>query len=84
MIEPDMLERWDCETAEYAYFQCAECRKDTKPEAEWADACGEAMDAGWRKIEGEVYCKECLPLIIQRAEENEEEEDESSWRNRNV
>ena len=31
------------------------------------------MDEGWRVIETEIYCKDCIPLILQRKQEEKAE-----------
>lgn len=80
-IQPECIDSHDLDIVDYYFANCAECRKATNPGSEWFVVAADAMDAGWRKVESEVYCKECIPLIMQRIEE---EEDESSWRNRNV
>lgn len=38
---------------------------------EWHEAAADAMDAGWRVINGDVYCKDCKGLVLQRIEEVE-------------
>ena len=82
-IQPECIDRYDLEIVDYYFANCAECRKGTNPGSEWLIVAADAMDAGWRKMETEVYCKDCLPLITQRIEE-QQEEDESGWRNRNL
>jgi hypothetical protein len=73
-IRPEIIDRTDLEDVPYFFVWCAECRKGTEPNSEWIVAAGDAMDAGWRKVEAEVYCKNCIPLVLQRIEEENDAE----------
>ena len=73
-IRPECIDRYDLEIVDYYFANCAECRKGTNPGSEWLIVAADAMDAGWRKVETEVYCKDCLPLIMQRIEEGAEDD----------
>ena len=70
-IQPELIGRTDLEDVPYFFVNCFECRKATEPNSEWIVAAGDAMDAGWRTVNGDVYCKNCIPLIMQRIEEEE-------------
>jgi hypothetical protein len=72
-IRPEMIDRTDLEDVPYFFVNCGECRKGTEPNCDWVVAAGNAMDEGWRKIELEIYCKDCIPLIMQRIEEEQDE-----------
>lgn len=73
-IQPECIDRTDLEEATFYFAACSECRKATVPNSTWFIAGGDAMDAGWRKVETEVYCKDCLPLIMQRIAEEVEDD----------
>lgn len=65
----DMIDRWHLETVESYFANCSECRKATDANADWCEAAAFAMDEGWRVIETEIYCKDCIPLVLQRIQE---------------
>jgi len=64
--------------------------KETIPDIVLCVSCGETLPKGHhigdRDINGvwEPFCRECLDVVRQCRKFAEEEEDESSWRNRNL
>ncbi|MDL5055873.1 hypothetical protein [Geitlerinema calcuttense] len=70
--KPEMIDKSDLETIEAYFAVCFECESYTTPaKEEWHEAAADAMDAGWRVINGDVYCKDCKGLVLQRIEEVE-------------
>lgn len=70
--KPEMIDKSDLETIEAYFAVCFECESYTTPaKEEWHEAAADAMDAGWRVINGDVYCGDCKGLVLQRIEEVE-------------
>ena len=69
IIQPECIDRTDLEQATFYFASCFGCKKATVPDSTWFIAGGNAMDVGWRKVGTEVYCKECIPVALQKFKE---------------
>lgn len=73
MMKPEILEKHDLETHEVYFTACFNCETQTICYDDWAKACADAMDVGFRTIGGDVYCKDCIPEMLERIEEAEQD-----------
>ena len=68
------LQQDDLETVDSYNVTCSECRRATLAYESWADALDHAHSEGFRRCNDDTYCSDCLPIVQQRWEEEDENE----------